>query len=95
MNIDGSACQALDAWQIEAYHLGLKQFTGIELAQDDLEVLQCNHIGLGIRAFVCLEVHRLYSGTSWFETKTSIRHSVVRQYLAPVFTLLQLCKPYS
>jgi len=35
-----------------------------------------------------LEVHRLHSGISWFEAKTSILRSAVRQYLShPTFTL--------
>jgi len=89
MNIEEAAFHALDAWQIEVYHRGLKQFTGIEQAQYRLEISQRNHIGLAIRAFVRLEVHRLRSGISWFEAKTSILRSAVRQYLAhPSFTLL-------
>jgi hypothetical protein len=89
MSIEEAAFHALDAWQIEVYHRGLKQFTGIERAQYRLEISQRNHIGLAIRAFVRLEVHRLRSGISWFEAKTSILRTAVRQYLAhPTFTLL-------
>jgi putative transposase len=88
MNIEEAAFHALDAWQIEVYHRGLKQFTGIERAQYRLEVSQRNHIGLAIRAFVRLEVHRLRTGISWFEAKTSILRTAVRHYLAhPTFTL--------
>lgn len=88
MNIEDAACLALDAWQIEVYHRGLKQFTGVERARFRLEVSQRNHIGLAIRAFVRLEVHRLRFGISWFETKTSILRSAVRLYLAhPSLTL--------
>jgi hypothetical protein len=88
MSIEEAAFHALDAWQIEVYHRGLKQFTGVERAQFRLEVSQRNHIGLAIRAFVRLEVHRLHSGISWFEAKTSILRTAVRQYLAyPTFTL--------
>ena len=88
MNIEEAAFHALDAWQIEVYHRGLKQFTGIERAQYRLEISQRNHIGLAIRAFIRLEVHRLHSGISWFEAKTSILRSAVRHYLShPTFTL--------
>jgi hypothetical protein len=88
MNIEEAAFHALDAWQIEVYHRGLKQFTGIERAQYRLEISQRNHIGLAIRAFIRLEVHRLHSGISWFEAKTGILRSAVRQYLShPTFTL--------
>jgi hypothetical protein len=82
MTIEEAAFYALDAWQIEVYHRGLKQFTGIERAQCRLEVSQRNHIGLAIRAFVRLEAHRLDSGISWFEAKTGIIRSAMRQYLA-------------
>jgi len=88
MTIEEAAFYALDAWQIEVYHRGLKQFTGVERAQCRLEVSQRNHISLAIRAFVRLEVHRLHSGISWFEVKTGIIRSAIRQYLArPTITL--------
>jgi hypothetical protein len=82
MRIEQAAFHALDAWQIEVYHRGLKQFTGIERGQYRLEVSQRNHIGLAIRAFVRLEVHRLRTGISWFEAKTGIIRSAMREYLA-------------
>jgi len=88
MTIEEAAFHALDAWQVEVYHRGLKQFTGVEHAQYRLEVSQRNHIGLAIRAFVRLETHRLHSGISWFEAKTSIIRSAMRQYLAhPTITI--------
>jgi hypothetical protein len=88
MSIAEAAFYALDAWQIEVYHRGLKQFTGVERAQCRLEISQRNHIGLAIRAFVHLEVHRFHSGISWFEAKTGIIRSAMRQYLAhPTITL--------
>ena len=82
MTIKEAAFHALDAWQIEVYHRGLKQFTGVERGQYRLEISQRNHIGLAIRAFVRLEAHRLQSGMSWFEAKTSIIRTAVRLYLA-------------
>lgn len=88
MTIEEAAFHALDAWQVEVYHRGLKQFTGVERSQCRLEVSQRNHIGLAIRAFVRLEVHRVHSGISWFEAKTSIIRSAMRQYLThPTITL--------
>ena len=88
MTIEEAAFYALDAWQVEVYHRGIKQFTGIESAQYRLEVSQRNHIGLAIRAFVRLEFYRLHSGVSWFEAKTSIIRSAIRHYLAyPSITL--------
>jgi hypothetical protein len=53
-----------------------------------LEISQRNHICLAIRAFVRLEVHRFHSGIYWFEAKTGIIRSAMRQYLAhPTITL--------
>jgi hypothetical protein len=82
VTLEAAAFHALDAWQVEVYHRGLKQFTGVERAQCRLEISQRNHIGLAIRAFVRLEAYRLHSGISWFEAKTSIIRSAMRQYLA-------------
>jgi len=88
MTIEQAAFHALDAWQIEVYHRGLKQFTGVERGQYRLEISQRNHIGLAIRAFVRLEIHRLRTGISWFEAKKGIIRSAVRLYLAhPTITL--------
>jgi putative transposase len=88
MSIEQAAFYALDAWQVEVYHRGLKQFTGVERAQYRLEVSQRNHICLAIRAFVRLEAHRLHAGISWFEAKTAIIRSAMRHYLAhPTITL--------
>ena len=88
MTIQQAAFYALDAWQVEVYHRGLKQFTGIEREQFRLEIAQRNHIGLAIRAFVRLEAHRLHSGTSWFQAKAQIIRDAIRAYLAqPLLTL--------
>jgi len=88
MTLEQAAFYALDAWQIEVYHRGIKQFTGVERGQYRLEVSQRNHIGLAIRAFVRLEVHRMRTGISWFDAKTGIIRSAMRLYLAhPTITL--------
>jgi len=88
MTIEQAAWYALDAWQIEVYHRGLKQFTGIERGQYRLEVSQRNHIGLAIRAFVRLEAYRLQTGISWLDAKTGIIRSAIKSYLAhPSITL--------
>ena len=81
MTLEECAFHALDAWQIEVYHRGLKQNTGIERGQFRLLNAQKNHIALAIRAFVRLEVYRLKSGISWFEAKQSIVRHAIRTYL--------------
>jgi len=82
MTIEQLAERALQSWQIEEYHRGIKQFCGIERAQHRLAIAQRNHIGLALRAFLRLEYHRLQPGISWFETKTAIIRGTVRAYLA-------------
>jgi len=88
MTLEEVAEYALWGWQIEVYHQGLKQFTGIERGRFRLTVAQRNHIGLAIRAFLRLEVVRLRQGVSWFEAKQSIIREAIRYYLAnPTLTL--------
>jgi hypothetical protein len=88
MSLEACADYALDAWQIEVYHRGLKQFTGIERGQFRLEIAQRNHIGLALCAFLRLEAHRIRTGISWFETKASLMREAIRAYLAhPCLTI--------
>jgi len=81
MTLEECAFRALDAWQIEVYHRGLKQNTGIERGQFRLLNAQKNHIALAIRAFVRLEVYRLKTHISWFEAKQLIIRQAIRAYL--------------
>lgn len=75
-------------WAIEVYHRGLKQCCGVERAQVRAARAQRNHIGLAIRAFLRLEVHRLLTGISWFASKMAIVRAAVREYLTqPLYTL--------
>ena len=77
-----------EAWAIEQFHRGIKQFSGIERCQARSRRAQRNHIGLALRAFLRVEVHCHRTGISWFEAKTSIIREAVRAYLAkPLFTL--------
>lgn len=88
MTVVQRAAYALDAWQIETYHRGLKQFTGIEQSQHRKATPQRNHIGFAIRAFVRLERHRVRTGVSWFEAKARIIRDAMSDYLQqPLYTL--------
>jgi hypothetical protein len=87
MTLEQCADNALHLWRIEEYHRGLKQFCGIERAQHRSAKAQRNHIGLALRAFLRLEVHRLRTGVSWFAAKIAIVREAVRAYLAqPLYT---------
>jgi putative transposase len=88
MTLEQCAFYALDAWQVEVYHRGLKQFAGVERGQFRLEIAQRNHIGLAIRAFLRLEAYRIRTSVSWFEAKTNIIRDAIRAYLVhPMITL--------
>lgn len=77
------------AWLVEVYHRALKQFTGIERAQFRLESSQRNHIGLALRAYLRLEVHRWRTRVSIFNSKLDIIRMAVGFYLAhPKYAIL-------
>lgn len=79
---------AENAWAIEHYHRGIKQYCGIERAQVRAPRAQRNHIGLALRAFLRLEAYCFVQGISWFEAKLNIIRRAVRAYLAnPIYTL--------
>jgi putative transposase len=77
-----------EAWSIESYHRGIKQCCGVEKAQVRSASGQVRHISFSLRAFVRLEVHRLKTGVSWYEAKTTIIRDAVKQYLAQPLYLL-------
>ena len=82
------------AWGIELYHRGLKQHCGVERAQVRAARAQRAHIGCAIRASLRLERHRLVTGVSWWEAKTSLIREAVRHYLAaPRYTLRYTAEP--
>ena len=76
------------AWGIEEYHRGIKQCCGVERAQVRNAAAIANHILLSIRAFIRLELHRLETGTSWYEAKIAIIRDAVTSYLMhPIYIL--------
>ncbi|MHA1578965.1 MAG: IS701 family transposase [Candidatus Freyarchaeota archaeon] len=76
-------------WGIETYHRGIKQCCGIEKSQVRSAPAQKRHVLLALRSFVRLEMHRLRTGVSWYEAKTSIIREAVRTYLAhPTYLLI-------
>ena len=56
-------------WNIETFHRGLKQTTGVEKCYSTLERSQRNRIFASFVAFVKLESTRLRDGVSWYEQK--------------------------
>ena len=81
---------AEQAWGIEEYHRGLKQYCGVERAQVRHSDAQRNHISCALRAFVRLEYHRFTTGISWFEAKLQVIREAVRGFLTrPLYRLPQ------
>ncbi len=79
---------AEQAWGIEVYHRALKQECHAEHAMVRAGRAQRNHIGMAIRAFVRLELHRVRTGESWVQAKRSVYRFAVRLYLThPRFVL--------
>ena len=56
-------------WNIETFHRGIKQTTGIEKCYSTLERSQRNHIFASFVAFIKLEYTRIQDGISWYEQK--------------------------
>ena len=77
-----------NAWAIENYHRGIKQFCGVERGQLRHARAQRNHIGLALRAFLRLEAYCYVKGISWYQAKLNIVRDAVRPYLAhPLYSL--------
>ncbi|MCS3667883.1 hypothetical protein GGP77_002126, partial [Salinibacter ruber] len=70
------------AWGVETYHRRLKQYCGVEDSQCRSAQAQHNHIQMSIRAFLRLELHRVETAISFYESKTAIIREAVRAYLA-------------
>lgn len=85
MTLEECAFYALDAWQIEVCHRGLKQNAGIERSQFRLLIAQRNHIVLATRAFVRLEVYRLKTALLGLKPNQSLfaRLSVLTSNILP------------
>ena len=76
------------AWGVETYHRRLKQYCGVERSQHQSIRAQHNHIQMSIRAFLRLELHRVRTAVSFYESKTAIIRDAIRAYLAdPIHVL--------
>jgi len=79
---------AKKSWKLEEYHRGIKQLCGVEKCQARKEESQRAHIMFSFRAFFRLELQRIKSGISWFESVMKIRRAAVIAYLNnPLYTV--------
>jgi putative transposase len=72
---------AVHRWSIEEYHRGLKQTVGVENCQSRNQRSQRTHIFCSLLAFVALEVKRLKTGVTWYQSKRDIIQSAMSHYL--------------
>ena len=79
--------RVLGTW-IEQYHRSIKQHCLVERCQARKAVIQRNHIGFAIRAFVRMELHRFDLGISIFEIKRRmLREAICAYRRTPFYTL--------
>jgi len=68
-------------WDIEEFHRGIKQTTGIEKCYSIKAESQKTHIFAAFTAFIKLEKKRLSDNISWYEQKASISRNSTVNYL--------------
>lgn len=68
-------------WQVEEFHRGIKQTTGIEKCYSVKAESQKTHIFASFVAFIRLEKNKLKSGVSWYEQKAMISRTATIAYL--------------
>ena len=68
-------------WNVEEFHRGLKQTTGIEKCYSTKAQSQKTHIFASFVAFVRLEAVRISESISWYEQKASITRFATANYI--------------
>lgn len=80
-NYDEFAGHFQQRWNIEEFHRGIKQTTGIEKCYSTKIASQKTHIFAAFVAFVRLEAVRISEQISWYEQKSSIARFATANYL--------------
>ena len=68
-------------WEIEEFHRGIKQTTGIEKCYSVKAKSQRTHIFAAFTAFVKLEIKHIKNHISWYEQKAQITRPATAAYL--------------
>jgi len=68
-------------WNIEEFHRGIKQTTGIEKCYSTKATSQKTHIFAAFVAFIRLEAVRISEHISWYEQKASITRFATANYI--------------
>lgn len=78
-------------WEVEVFHRGLKQTTGVANCQARKARSQRNHIFCSIRTFLSLEKQKLKTGYSLYEQKKHVIEEAISLYLrGPTISLVQI-----
>ena len=88
MRVQQRESLARQAWGIEVYHRGIKQFCVVEKSQARKAETQRNHVRIAFQASLRLEARRLRTGISWYQSKADMIRSALREYLAHPLYLL-------
>lgn len=81
MDYDDYTSHFQQRWDVEEFHRGIKQTTGIEHCYSTLANSQKTHIFVSFVAFVRLEAVRLKKHISWYEQKAEIARFSTINYL--------------
>jgi len=68
-------------WNIEEFHRGIKQTTGIEKCYSTKAISQKTHIFAAFVSFIRLEAVRISQKVSWYEQKASITRFATANYI--------------
>lgn len=82
MRVAQGAADVRYLWRIAADQRGITQCCGSARSQHRSAGAQRNHIGLALRAVLCLDMHRLRTSPSWFAAKAAIVREAIRASLA-------------
>ena len=78
-------------WEVEVFHRGLKQTTGVAKCQARSARAQRNHIFCCLRVFLSLEKASFKAGYSIYQQKTKVIQEAISLYLrGPTVSLIQL-----
>lgn len=80
-NYDNFTNHFQQRWNIEEFHRGIKQTTGIEKCYSIKALSQKTHIFTAFVAFVRLETVRVSESISWYEQKASITRFATANYI--------------
>lgn len=80
-------------WEIEEFHRGLKQTTGVAECAARIPQAQRTHIATALLAFLALERYRLRTGIPWTEAKARLTRSGIADLLASADAPLLACIP--